>query len=235
MGDIQEKNSFKQARNILETTSNNTGRLFALSYLQDILPWLYEMLGRRIWSGLAELSRDMLKSGIVQYANYIEGQHLLGLREEKDGYERFREDVLKVLATPEWPLANIMQMCTWVDLLLLKEREGLYKTMDEDLFRSFGRKGQQQFLKIMFYRAFDIAVPDEEFYVQIPVMTKETDDMTAAIELWEDTEDSVVQVDVWCVGGNSSTYDKAFEQAFNNAQGLQVGQRTKYMTWNEKK
>jgi hypothetical protein len=87
----------------------------------------------------------------------------------------------------------------------------------------------------MFYRSFDIAVPDEECYVQIPVMTKETDDMTAAIGLWEDTEDSVVQVDVWCVGGNSSTYDKAFEQAFNNVQGLQVGQCAKYMTWNGKK
>ena len=225
-------NSFSRAKDILECKSDTTGRLFALSYLQDILPWLYEMLGRKIWCGLAESNREMLKSGIFQYANYIEGQNLLGLREEKDGYAGFRKDVLKVLTAPGWTLPRIMQMCTWADFLLLRERESLYKTLDERLFLDLGRREKQQFLKLMFYRTFNIAVPDEEFYVQIPVMTKSTDDMTASVGLWEDTEDSVVQVDVWCADESSSTYDNAFKALENVIKG---GLRTKYMTWNRKK
>lgn len=221
-------NSFKRAKDILECRSDNSGRLFALNYLQDILPWLYEMLGRKIWSGLVESNRDMLKSGILQYANYIEGQNLLGLQETKDGYEDFRKDILKVLTAPGWTLPRIMQMCTWSDFLILKEREHLYKTQDEG---RLGRKGRQWLLKTMFYRAFRVAVPDEEFYVQIPVMAKSTDDMTAAVGLWEDTEDSVVQVDVWCADENSSTYDNAFNETF---EGVKEGRRSKRMTWNGK-
>lgn len=230
-GGYPGENSFKQAREILETESNNTGRLFALSYLQDILPWLYEMLGRRIWSGVAELNRDMLKSGIMQYANYIEGQHLLGLREEKDGYEGFRKNVIKVLSDKGLPLPHIMQLCTWAEFLLLREREHLYRTLDEHLFLELGRKGKQHLLKIMFYRAFNIAIPDEKFYVQIPVKTESTNDMTASVGLWEDTEDSVVQVDVWCANGNSTTYDNAFKLAFEGVKGKPFA---KFMTWNGK-
>ena len=225
-------NSFKCAKDILECKSDTSGRLFALSYLQDILPWLYEMLGRKIWSGLAESNQEMLKSGLLQYANYIEGQRLLGLREEKDGYEGFRKEVIGVFAAPEWTLPRIMQMCTWADFLLLKEREYLYKTLDGCLFLDLGRKEKQQFLKLMFYRSFNVAVPDEELYVQIPIMAKSTDDMTASMGLWEDTEDSVVQVDVWCANENSSTYDNAFNEVFED---VKDGERAKHMTWNRKK
>ena len=230
-GGYPGENSFKRAKDILESNSNNIGRLFALSYLQDILPWLYEMLGRRIWSGVAELNRDMLKSGIMQYANYIEGQHLLGLREEKDGYEDLRKNVIKVLSDKGLPLPHIMQLCTWANFLLLREREHLYSTLDEKLFSDLGLREKQQLLKIIFYRAFNIVIPDEEFYVQIPVITEKTNDMTASIGLWEDTEDSVVQVDVWCTDGNSTTYDNAFKKAFGEDKDIQYA---KYMTWNGK-
>lgn len=225
-------NSFNRAKDILDCKSDNTDRLFALSYLQDILPWLYEMLGRKIWSELVEPNQEMLKSGLLQYANYIEGQNLLGLREEKDGYEGFRKEVIRFFTAPEWPLPRIMQMCTWADFLILREREFLYKTLDETLFGNLGRKEKQKFLKLMFYRSFNVAVSDEELYVQIPIMTKRTDDMTASMGLWEDTENSVVQVDVWCTNEASPTYDNAFNEVFEEVKDRE---RVKCMTWNRKK
>ncbi len=230
-GGYPSDNSFNCAKATLECKSDNTGRLFALSYLQDILPWLFEILGRQIWSGLPEPNREMLKSGILQYANYIEGQDLLGLREEKDGYEDFRKMMFGILAAPDWSLPRIMQMCTWSDFLLLREREQLYKTLDENRFLRLVRREKQLLLKIIFYRAFNVAVPDDEIYVQIPVMTESTADMTVAMGLWENTEDSVVQVDVWCTDENSQTYEIAFNKAFRSLKDVR---RAKYMKWNGK-
>ncbi len=221
--------SFKRAKDILECKGNGTGRLFALSYLQDILPWLREMLDQTTWNGLAEPDRDMLKSGLLQYVNYIEGQNLLGLREEKDGYEDFRKGVLKDLSG--WTFPNIMTACTVMDFLLLREREHLYRTLDESRFSALGRKTKQWLLKTILYRAFHVAVPDESFYVQIPVMVNNTDDMVAAAGLWEDTADSVVQVDIWCANEISRTYDDVFNHVFERAEELH---RCKRMTWNGK-
>lgn len=232
-GGFPGDNSFNRAKGVLECKGDGTGRLFALSYLKDILPWLREMRDQKIWSELAEPDRDMLQSGLLQYVNYVEGQNLLGLREEKDGYEDFRKTVLDDLSG--WTLPNIMTACTWMDFLLLREREHLYKTLDESSFSALGRKEKQWLLKTIFYRAFRVAVPDEAFYIQIPVMDKNhnhnTDDMTAAVGLWEDTADSVVQVDVWCTNKDSRTYDEVFDHAFERAEEMH---RCKRMTWNGK-
>ncbi len=228
-GGFPGDDSFRRAKDVLDCKDDGTGRLFALNYLKDILPWLHEMIDRKIWSGLAAPDCDMLESGIVQYANYVEGQDLLGLREERDGYEDFRKGVIKDLST--WTLPKIMTVCTGVDFLMLQEREHLYKSLDESLFLSLDRKEKQWLLKTLFYRAFDVAVPDEAFYVEVPIMVHRTDDMTAAVGLWEDTEDSAVQVDVWCANENSLTYDAAFHLA---VEGVEETFRCRRMTWNGK-
>lgn len=228
-GGLPGDNSFKRAKDILECNGDGTGRLFALSYLQDILPWLHEMLDQKTWRELDEANRDMLKSGLLQYVNYVEGQNLLGLREEKDGYEDFRKTVLAKLAG--WELPDVMTACTGMDFLLLKAREHLYKTLDESSFSSLGRKEKQWLLKTIFYRAFRVAVPDEAFSIQIPVMANNTDDMVAAVGLWEDTADSVVQVDIRCTNEDSPTYDEVFKRVFERAEEKH---RCKRMTWNGK-
>lgn len=229
-GGFPGDNSFNRAKGILECNGAGSGRLFALSYRWDILLWLHEMRDQKIWNELAEPDRDMLQSGLLQYVNYVEGQNLLGLREEKDGYEDFRKIVLDDLSG--WTLPDIMTACTEMDFLLLNAREHLYKTLDESSFSALGLKEKQWLLKTVFYRAFRVAVPDEAFYIQIPVMTNNTDDMTAAVGLWEDTADSVVQVDIWCTNKDSPTYDAVFDQTFESAEEKQ---RCKRMTWNGKK
>lgn len=124
-----------------------------------------------------------------------------------------------------------MTACTGMDLLLLGAREHLYKTLDESSFSALGRKEKQWLLKTIFYRAFRVAVLDEAFYIQIPVMSNNTDDMTAAVGLWEDTADSVVQVDIWCTNKDSPTYDDVFAHAFERAEDRL---RCKRMAWNGK-
>lgn len=228
-GGLPGDNSFNRAKDILDCKGDGTGRLFALSYLQDILPWLHEMIDQKIWRELAEPDRDMLQSGLLQYVNYVEGQNLLGLRNEKDGYEDFRKAVLNDLSG--WTLPDIMTACTGMDLLLLGARERQYKTLDESSFSALGRKEKQWLLKTIFYRAFRVAVPDEAFHIQIPVMVNNTDDMTAAVGLWEDTADSVVQVDIWCTNEDSPTYDRVFNRVFERAEEIH---RCKRMTWNGK-
>ena len=77
--------SLNEAKQILDCGKTEGGRLFAISYLREILSWLNEIIGRGIENNLPAEKRDVFRAGLVQYRHYIEGPAVLGLREEYDG------------------------------------------------------------------------------------------------------------------------------------------------------
>lgn len=209
-GGFPSDSSFKGAKEILGyQDASHPGRFFALSYLTDILPWLYEMLGRRIDLELGELGRELFRSGIIQYANYIEGPALLDSRQEQDGFENFR-DVVREMMHTERPLPFIMEFCTWTDFLILRQRQYLCHGLDKTrkALARVAPEERQRIFKMLFYRAFHMAVPDNVFYMPIQPNIGKSPEMCASVGLWEET--STLQVDVWCTNENSRTYDNAF-------------------------
>lgn len=210
-GGFPSESSFNAAKEILDySDDSNTGRFFALSYLRDVLPWLFEMLGRRIDLEIGESDRDLFRSGIIQYTHFIEGPALLSVREARDGYERFRE-LVRDLLERERSLSFIIEFCSWVDYLILRQRQYLCRCLSKDrkAIGMVSREEKQYVFKTLFYRAFDITIPEDAFYVHAHPNIGISHEMVASMGLWE--EASIVQVDVWCTNKNSETYDLAFK------------------------
>lgn len=209
-GGSPSEESFKKAKEVLEVNGEGAGRFFAISYLQDILPWLYETIGRKVGFELCEPERDMLNSGLVQYANYIEGPDLLGLRDEKDIYTSFRNGVMSIIGG--MPLSSVVDLCALAELKVLRMRQQICRTLDDTMFSRLSRKEQRRILNLIFYRSFKIEISDEEFYKQFPINSYGTENMVTSMGVWEDTQRSTVQVDVWCSDKNSGVYEEAFKR-----------------------
>lgn len=184
--------SFYEAKDILDYNGNpNSGRFFELNYLHDILPFLFELLGRRMEQNLAENVRELFRGGVTQYVNYIEGPCLLGLREKDDGFMKFREEVREM----KWPDDfSQMDFFTCAEWLQLKSRRALeMSNLREDFLNNvqIDIDVKRGVLKYRFYSSFGIAVPDGEFYAPIYL----DNDAVVSMGIWEET--SIVQVDFW--------------------------------------
>ena len=208
--------SFNEAKGTLDYKgSSDSGRFFELDYLHDILPFLYELLGRRMELNLAENARESFRGGVIQYVNYIEGSDLLGLRERDDGYGDFRKEVRKILPTK----SSLTEFLTYAEWLLLKNRRALeMMSLGNACFDRQDIETKRGILKFRFYSAFGIAVPDDEFYVQVHL----GNDAVVSMGMWEDVEASKVQVDVWSDAPNED-YDNAIEVLEKKAHELNHG------------
>lgn len=219
--------SFNSSKKILDY-DNGCGRFFAISYRQDILPWLYEMLARKIWLGLEiEIDREMLQTGLAQYVNYIEGPDLLNVREVDDGYRGFRTKVvsdIRGLLIDE----SMMDICTLAEFMVLRQRRYICNAMADELFNKLHLEEKRRILKTIFYDAMGVVIPDTDFYWQVPILTAEADNMVASVGMWEDTGSSLVQVDVWCVDSGGEKYETTLGGLVNNASGLDYISDMKY-------
>lgn len=201
------ENSFRSAKDILDYNKCSS-RFFAINYRQDILPWLYEMLGRKIWFVLErETEREMLQTGLFQYVNYIEGPALLNVQEVYDGFQGFRGMVISGIK--ELSLKSIMDICTVAEFMVLCQRQYICDAMAEKLFNKLHIEEKRRILKTIFYNAFGVVIPDTDFYRQLPVKIVGTDSMVMSAGVWEDIKSSLVQIDIWCADGGDEGYDKA--------------------------
>lgn len=236
-GGLPSESSFDAAKEILcYSDSCNTGRFVALSYLQDVLPWLYEMLGRNVELQLAESERELFRSGIIQYANFIEGPALLSVREDKDGYEDFRAVVRETMERVAKPLPFLMELCSWTDYFILRQRQWLCRGFgnDESFHEGVSPEERQRVFKILFYNAFRVIVPDDTFYMPVHPSIGDSPEMYASTGLWE--EASAMQVDVWCADENSQTYDNAFKSVKSKLeQDLRAKSISREMDYNRHK
>ena len=204
-GGSPSEESFKEAKKVLGVTDDSSGRFFELDYLHDILPFLYELLGRRTEQCIAENARESFRGGVIQYVNYIEGSCLLGLREQDDGFEAFRKKVRENLSNA----SSLMSFFTCAEWLLLKQRRVLEMTSEWKGIQSIEVK--RNILKYRFYREFNVAVPDDEFYVPIYL----DNDAVVSMGMWEDLAESLVQVDFWSDAPNDK-YRKMVEEMVAN-------------------
>ena len=184
-------------------------------------------------SDLCEPECEMLTSGLVQYASYIEGPDLLGLRDIKDGYTSFRNTVMRDISGMS--LALVMDLCTFAEFVVLRGRQQISQTLNANAFKHLSRDEQRRILKLIFYRSFKIVVPDDEFYMNFPINSEATQHMITSMGVWEDTASSVVQVDVWCSDKNSKSYQDAFNKLKDKCERLIKEKKGLILDYNEQK
>ena len=183
-GGFPSEESLKEAKEILDCDKADGGRLFAISYLREILSWLNEIIGRCIENNLPAEKRDVFRSGLVQYRHHIEGPSVLGLREDKDGYDTLRSKI------NELSNAEIVNLCNWGYFDWLYRRQVLCRNRSET-GDTYERKQQY---KTIFYRAFDRAVGEDGFY---DVVSLKNGNLLASLSCEDGFGDSLVQINVW--------------------------------------
>lgn len=191
-GGFPSEESLKETKEILDCDKADGGRLFAISYLREILSWLNEIIGRCIENNLPAEKRDVFRSGLVQYRHHIEGPSVLGLREDKDGYDPLRSKI-NVLSN-----AEIVNLCNWGYFDWLYRRQVLCRNCSEtgDIYE------RKQQYKTIFYRAFDRVVGEGGFY---DVVSLKNGHLLASLSCEDGFGDSLVQINVW--GKNSACID----------------------------
>ena len=132
-------------------------------------------------------------------------------------------------------LASVMDLCTFAEFIVLRGRQQICQTLNANVFKQLSREEQRRILKLIFYRSFKIVIPDDEFYMNFPVTSDDTGDMIASMGVWEDTENSVVQVDVWCSDKNSKSYEGAFTKLAEECKRLIEGKKGLVLDYNEHK
>lgn len=214
--------SFEKAKETLGCNgSSDSGRFFEVDYLHDILPFLYELLGRRVEQNLAENVRESFRGGVMQYVNYIEGSNLLGLRESDDGYGDFRKAVRDELDEIQAKKFSLTDFFTYAEWLLLRNRRTLEMTTSENdcfLFDKQDIEVKRSILRYRFYSMFGIAVPDDEFYVPVYF----DNNAVVSMGMWDDLEGSIVQVDFWSDAPDGD-YDKAIKALEDSSKALNDG------------
>ena len=176
--------SLNEARKILDCGKTEGGRLFAISYSRDILSWLNEIIGRGIETNLAAEKRDVFRAGLVQYRHYIEGPAVLGLREDRDGYESLRQ------AANALSNGDLELLCNWGYFDWLYRRQVLCRSRCET-GDTYERK---QLYKNIFYKAFDRVVGEDGFY---EVVSLKNGRVLALLSCEVGFGDSLVQINVW--------------------------------------
>ena len=183
-GEFPSEASLKEAKEILDCDKADGGRLFAISYLREILSWLNEIIGRCIENNLPAEKRDVFRSGLVQYRHHIEGPYVLGLREDKDGYDPLRSKI------NELSNAEIVNLCNWGYFDWLYRRQVLCRNCSET-GDTYERKQQY---KTFFYRAFDRVVGEDGFN---EVVSLKNGNLLASLSCEKGFGSSIVQINVW--------------------------------------
>ena len=176
--------SLKESREILDCDKADGGRLFAISYSQEILSWLNEIVGRGIENNLPAEKRDVFRAGLVQYRHYIEGPAVLGLREDRDGYESLRQ------AANALSNGGLELLCNWGYFDWLYRRQVLCRSRCET-GDTYERK---QLYKNIFYKAFDRVVGEDGFYEVVSLKNRR---VLASLSCEVGFGDSLVQINVW--------------------------------------
>ena len=176
--------SLSQAKEILDCGKDEGGRLFAISYLREILSWLNEIIGRGIEANLSVEKREVFRAGLLQYRHYIEGPAVLGLREEHDGYESIRR------AANALPDGDLAEVCTWGYFDWLNRRQVLCRKLSEtdDVYE------RKQQYKTIFYKAFDRVVGEDGFN---EVVSLKNGNLRALLSCEKGFGSSLVQINVW--------------------------------------
>ena len=176
--------SLSQTKEILDCGKDEGGRLFAISYLREILSWLNEIIGKGIEANLAAEKREVFRAGLLQYRHYIEGPAVLGLREEHDGYESTRR------AANALPDGDLAEVCTWGYFDWLNRRQVLCRKLSEtdDVYE------RKQQYKTIFYKAFDRVVGEDGFN---EVVSLKNGNLLASLSCEKGFGNSIVQINVW--------------------------------------
>ena len=176
--------SLSQTKEILDCGKDEGGRLFAISYLREILSWLNEIIGRGIEANLSAEKREVFRAGLLQYRHYIEGPAVLGLREEHDGYESIRR------AANALPDGDLAEVCTWGYFDWLNRRQVLCRKLSEtdDVYE------RKQQYKTLFYKAFDRVVGEDGFN---EVVSLKNGNLLASLSCEKGFGSSIVQINVW--------------------------------------
>ena len=176
--------SLSQAKEILDCGKDEGGRLFAISYLREILSWLNEIIGKGIEANLSAEKREVFRAGLLQYRHYIEGPAVLGLREERDGYESIRQ------AANALSDGDLAEVCIWGYFDWLSRRQVLCRKLSET-DDDYERKQQY---KTIFYKAFDRVVGENGFN---EVVSLKNGDLLASLSCEKGVGSSIVQINVW--------------------------------------
>ena len=183
-GRFPSDTSLNEAKQILDCEKSDGGRLFAISYLREILSWLNEIIGHGIENNLPAEKRDVFRSGLVQYRHHIEGPAVLGLREGCDGYEPLQQAVNAL------PDGDLELLCNWSYFDWLYRRQVMCRNRCET-GNTYERK---QLYKNIFYKAFDRVVGEDGFY---EVVSLKSGRVLASLSCEVGFGDSLVQINVW--------------------------------------
>lgn len=204
------ENSFSESRSILKYEGpGSPGRFLAINYKEHILDWLKNSL---LFPINTFSKRPVLYTGIIQYIDYLEGEQCLALRTANDGCNKACAKIRKHLESDGLDLA--------VSLLSEYERRKAFfraEVLDcaksgyaDSEWNAYPDNEKAWAIKTAFCEVFDLAKPDNEFYVQIPQSDNFTN-ATIALNRWVDT--SLVQIDFWFDGnGSHEEYVKQYDE-----------------------